>query len=128
MTDASVRFSGVPRLRPLEPIRRHCEYSHVYDQGRKFVSGRFLLHALRRADDARPRLGLTVSRRVGKACVRNRIRRRFRESIRLLSPRIGVGWDIVLTARRGSAESSTPELRPRLEDGLRRLGVLIADD
>jgi ribonuclease P protein component len=47
------------------------------------------------------RFGFSVSRRIGKAVVRNRARRLLREAVRLQSDMIFPGWDVVLIARRG---------------------------
>jgi len=59
------------------------------------------------------RLGFSVSRKVGKAVVRNRVRRRLREALRLLPLRHG--WDIVVIARPATASLSFADLRAALE-------------
>ena len=52
--------------------------------------------------DCGPRFGFTVTRKIGNAVVRNRIRRRFREALRQLAPGIAIaGHDYVLVARTG---------------------------
>ena len=45
------------------------------------------------------RVGVTVSKKIGKAVVRNRVRRRLREVYRLNEARFAPGWDIVIVAR-----------------------------
>jgi ribonuclease P protein component len=45
------------------------------------------------------RVGFVISKRVGKAVVRNRVRRLLRESVRLLRPSLQPGFDVVLVAR-----------------------------
>lgn len=45
------------------------------------------------------RVGVTVSKKIGKAVVRNRVRRRLREVYRLNEARFAPGWDIVVVAR-----------------------------
>ena len=45
------------------------------------------------------RVGITVSKKLGKAVVRNRVRRRLREVYRLNEDRFAPGWDIVVVAR-----------------------------
>lgn len=57
------------------------------------------------------RFGLVTSRRVGNAVVRNRIRRRLREMIRLSQPRIIPGVWIVLVVRSAAARASGDSLR-----------------
>ena len=61
----------------------------------------FLIEALDRRDGAEPRFGLTVTRKVGNAVERNRIRRRLREAIRTCCGADMVpGFDYVIVARR----------------------------
>jgi len=54
----------------------------------------------RGAEGGGPRLGLTVSRKVGNAVVRNRVKRRIREWFRRERDCFGGAWDVVVIARR----------------------------
>jgi ribonuclease P protein component len=68
------------------------------------------------------RLGLTVSKKVGNAVVRNRMKRRFRELARAILPGAGIpGADHVLIGRPGGVERPFAELRADLERALGRL-------
>jgi len=69
------------------------------------------------------RLGLTVGTKVGKAVVRNRVRRRIREAYRIHEGSMAPGWDIVVVARVKAAFASYGELERSLLRGLDRLGV-----
>lgn len=62
------------------------------------ANGYLVLYA-RRNRTATNRVGITVSKRLGKANVRNRIRRRLREVYRLNEDKFQPGWDIVVVAR-----------------------------
>jgi ribonuclease P protein component len=62
-------------------------------------------------DRATTRFGLVTSRRVGNAVVRNRLRRRLREMVRLSQPRILPGLWIVLIVRAAAARASGDTLR-----------------
>ena len=64
-----------------ERIRSSREYRQVYRRGRRFHGDIAVFH-VRGNDAGHPRLGLTASRRVGGAVVRNRLRRRVREHYR----------------------------------------------
>ena len=68
-------------------------------------------------------MGITVSKKVGGAVVRNRMKRRFRALARELLPVSGIpGADHVLVGRAGGVERPFTELRNELEGALGRLG------
>jgi ribonuclease P protein component len=100
-------------------ILRSADFRLVYDHGFR-VSGR-LFAAFCRAREIDPadagamaRLGLTVPRAVGKAVVRNRIKRRLREVFRLHRAKIAPQWDIVLNPRRAALEAEFAEIEREL--------------
>ena len=62
------------------------------------ANGYLVLYA-RRNRTATNRVGITVSKKLGKANVRNRVRRRLREVYRLNEEKFQPGWDIVVVAR-----------------------------
>jgi ribonuclease P protein component len=64
-------------------------------------------------DELATRIGFSVSRRVGGAVVRNRVKRRLREIARNHLSHVAPGWDIVITARASAAEA---EYRALAED------------
>jgi ribonuclease P protein component len=68
------------------------------------------------AEPVRCRLGLTVSRRVGGAVVRNRVKRRVREWFRENHGAIGPGCDVVVIARPGAGQLRSSEIRRELTD------------
>nr|WP_206453064.1 ribonuclease P protein component [Aurantimonas marina] len=70
-------------------------------KGRRLNGPFFFVEALDRGDGEDPRVGLTVTKKVGNAVVRNRIRRRLREAIRLdAEADMALGIDYVIVARR----------------------------
>jgi ribonuclease P protein component len=103
-------------------LRRSAEFRGVYAEGVK-AAGRYLVIFARPRKDGAQRLGITVTRRVGSAVVRNRARRRVRELARHLGLETGAqGADVVVNVRRGCAAAPWGELE---EDYLRCVtGVL----
>jgi ribonuclease P protein component len=73
------------------------------------------------------RVGVTVSRRVGSAVVRNRVRRRIREASRLLLPRLARGHDLLFVARPASAAAAWSDVCQAVEGLVRRAGLVGAD-
>jgi ribonuclease P protein component len=72
------------------------------------------------------RFGISVSRWVGKATVRNRIKRRLRETVRDLWRSVLPGWDIVLVARSAARDQPFSAIAAAVRDVLQRSGLLAA--
>lgn len=73
---------------------------------------------------ASTRVGFAVSRRVGKAVARNRVRRRLTEIVRLARAVLKPGFDLVLIARASAAAASYWDLHAAVEQLLRRAGLV----
>jgi ribonuclease P protein component len=92
---------GAPRytFRPHEHLRRPADFRAVYDR-RRSVSDDWLIVYARENGLAYLRLGMSVSRKVGPAVHRNRLRRLYREAFRLTRHEMPTGLDLVLIPRR----------------------------
>jgi ribonuclease P protein component len=62
-----------------------------------------------------PRLGFTVPRGFGKAVLRNRVKRRIREALRVRLPEVAPEWDIVINPRRPAIAAPVEELRREVD-------------
>ncbi len=78
--------------------------------GRKIRSSTLLL-LVGRGEGALTRVGLTVSRKVGIAVIRNRVKRWLREAVRAVGAPPGGPWDVVIIARAESASAGYEALR-----------------
>ncbi len=90
-------------------LKENYEFRRVYNKGKAGVSPFLVLYA-RPNRGVRNRLGVTVSTKLGKAVVRNRVRRRLREIYRLSQPELKQGYDIVLVARTRAVTATYREL------------------
>ena len=98
-----------PRPTPrIESLRRRADFDAVARRGRARRHRLFAVR-VRRNGLGRVRYGFAVSRRVGGAVVRNRVRRRLRELMRALPP--GSGFDVLVSANPGIVHASFEELR-----------------
>jgi ribonuclease P protein component len=88
--------------------------------GIKVPTATFLLQARDRNDQGPPRVGFTVSRKVGHAVERNRVRRRLREVVRLKDA-LGAGHDYVLVGRRAALSADFSAIVADYERALARL-------
>jgi ribonuclease P protein component len=103
----------------MERLRQRADFLAAATGLRAPVSG-FVLQALNRREDGPVRVGFTVSKKVGNSPVRNRVRRRLREMVRL-SPEASMrpGYDYVLIGRRQALQLPFGRL---IEDFARALG------
>jgi ribonuclease P protein component len=101
-------------------IVRSSDYRDLYKTGRKVNSERFVLFG-RVNNVGHPRLGLTVSRKVGGAVVRNRVKRLFREIFRRSPEQFPCQFDIVVNAKSGCAGAKYAELRAEFIAAARKL-------
>jgi ribonuclease P protein component len=88
-------------------ITRSGDFDSVYRRGRSAANRHLVVYAFARDDrpaGAPARLGLSVSRRIGGAVERNRVKRVLREQFAALSPALPPGLDLVVIARPGAAE------------------------
>ena len=76
--------TGKPRQVAPARLSKRAEFLAVR-RGEKRRGPLFLVEALARSDSGPPRVGLTVTRKVGNAVVRNRVRRRLNEAVRVLA-------------------------------------------
>ena len=79
-------------------IKENHVFRRLYAKGRSAVTPCMAVY-VRRNGRRGNRLGLTVSTKVGKAVVRNRVRRRLREIYRVHEDELNKGWDVVVVAR-----------------------------
>ncbi|HSW38113.1 MAG TPA: ribonuclease P protein component [Acidobacteriota bacterium] len=101
-------------------IIRSSDYRIIYKTGLKVYSERFILFG-RFNHAGYPRLGLTVSRKVGGAVVRNRVKRLFREIFRRSIDQIPCRLDIVVNAKYEVAGAKYEELRAEFIEAARKL-------
>ena len=80
------------------PIRKTPAFKAVYSSGSQAVNAYFVVYAMANNTSAN-RLGISVSKKVGKAVVRNRVKRLVKESCRLKAGNFKTGYDIVVVAR-----------------------------
>ncbi len=98
-----------PRSSPRARLSRSAEFERVYRHGRSTGNRHLVLYTFPNDSTARPRLGLSVSRKVGGAVERNRVKRLLREAFARAEPELRPGQDVVLVARPAARELAERE-------------------
>lgn len=121
-TQAAVCLTATKAAAPsMERLRQRADFLAAAS-GIKVPATAFVLQARKRRDTEPARLGFTVSKKVGNAVERNRVRRRLREIVRLsAASRLQVGHDYVLVGRRAALSQPFAVMTQDFEGALRRV-------
>ena len=104
-------------------LSRSADFDRVFRHGRSHAGRELVLYVFPRGDEASPRLGLSVSRKVGGAVDRNLVKRLLREAFAEESTRLPAGTDVVVVARQDAKRLAE---REGLSGMKRVLGELLA--
>jgi ribonuclease P protein component len=114
------RSAGARRKRGR--LSRSGDFDRVYRQGRSTGGREFVVHVFpREASLDPPRVGLSVSKKVGDAVTRNRIKRVLRASVANLEAELAAGSDLVITARADAVALDARDGQAGVERELRSL-------
>ncbi len=80
-------------------LKKDSDFRKVYKHGKSFANKHLVMYILDNKSDS-TRVGISVSKKVGKAITRNKIRRRIKEAYRLnIDEKVKNGYDLVFIAR-----------------------------
>ena len=111
-------------MRGIKTLTGKDQFELVYEKGRSWAAREIVIKALPSGLDA-TRYGLTVSRRVGKAVVRNKIKRRLREILRQMN--LPPGWDIIIIVRNPAARADFTTLGRSVGKLLIQAGLIMGE-
>lgn len=108
-------------------LKKNNEFQAVFRAKHSKANRQFVVYQLDRRHQTSFRFGLSVSKRVGNAVVRNRIKRRIREVVRELAPHLGHNKDYVIIARKPTADMDYWQIKSSLVHVFKRAGILRND-
>ena len=103
-------------------LKQNDDFKRVYSRGSSCAIGPVVVYSLK--TDSGIRVGFSVSKKLGNAIKRNRVRRLLREAVRMMLADLQEGNDIVVVARRSASESLLPDFCNALQGAFRRKGLL----
>lgn len=100
-------------------IKKNQEFQEAFQKGRSFANRQFVVYALKKEGQDSFRIGLSVSKKIGNAVVRNQIKRYIRQAIFELKDQLYTGNDYVIIARKPAAEMDFFEVKKSLQHVLK---------
>jgi ribonuclease P protein component len=97
------------------------DFQRVFHQGQSFANRYLVLYYAKNRTHDTFRVGFSVSKKVGKAVVRNRVKRLLREAFRLQKERIPKAYDLVVIARPSAADLDFEKIQQNVQHLLRNM-------
>lgn len=101
-------------------LAKREDFGKVYRYGKSMANHQFVLYYLAQPKLEEFRLGVSVSKKVGNAVVRNRLRRMIKEIVRLRKESMAPHYDYVLIARKPAAEMDYHEMEKSIAHVIRK--------
>ncbi|WP_046176380.1 ribonuclease P protein component [Domibacillus indicus] len=95
-------------------IKKNDDFQTVFSKGKSFANRQFVVYMYKKEQNVPFRLGLSVSKKLGNAVVRNRIKRYIRQSFTELKADIKAGYDFIIIARKPAADMSYADVKGSL--------------
>lgn len=105
-------------------LTRREDFNKVYRHGKSAANQQYVIYCLPNPRIERFRMGVSVSKKLGNAVVRNRLRRVVKEIVRLQSERIRSHYDFIVIARKPVADMDYREMEKSLLHALKRAQLL----
>lgn len=103
-------------------LLKHADFERVYKQGRRHFAQHMTVFHLRRDDDSGLRVGFTVSKALGGAVQRNRMKRRLREAVRLWGLQPNIAADVVINPKRSLLTAKFTDVQDEVSKALDVIG------
>ena len=112
------------RLHKSLRLRNRADFSRVYRHGKSFANHQFVVYWFRKKEVEKFRVGISVSKKVGNAVVRNRMRRLVKEIVRHQEDRLIEHVDLVFIVRKGALNMPYKDLEKSILHVLRKASLL----
>lgn len=103
-------------------LKKRASFAYIYKKGEKAVAGRLLLLSAKSREGLK--IGLSVSKKVGNAVVRNHVKRLLREAIKPIMDRIDIGYMYIIVAFPEIADADFTSVKKWVEAAFSKAGKL----
>ena len=110
-----------------EKIKQNRDFRKIYGRGRNFVHPAFVTYAMKNGSD-KTRLGITVSKKLGGAVLRNRAKRLITAAFRECLPSLKSGYDFVFVARSRIFLLKSTDIAALMTEDFEKAELLIKDE
>lgn len=101
-------------MRKINRLKSNDDFQNVFKHGKSFANRQLVLYYLPKQDQLDFRVGLSVSKKIGNAVVRNKIKRSLRQAIHELEEEIKREYDLVIIARQPVKEMNFHQIKKSL--------------
>ncbi|MFC7063036.1 ribonuclease P protein component [Halobacillus seohaensis] len=105
-------------------IKKNKEFQQIFHHGQSFANRQLVLYFLKKKDQAHFRIGLSVSKKIGHAVMRNQIKRYLRQSFHELEGQIKPEYDFIIIARKPTHQMGFHEIKSSLTHVLHKSKLL----
>lgn len=105
-----------------ERLRKNPEFRLVYRRGKSLSTSLLVLYVFKNKKEIN-RVGISVSKKVGKSVIRSRVKRLISESVRLNKQGLKQGYDLVFVARSASKDKSYKEIENSVKYLFKKSGL-----
>lgn len=110
-----------------ERIKKNSHFRYIYNRGRSLSNDILVMYIFRNGKNTN-RVGISVSKKIGKSVVRNRIKRLIKESFRRNKHMFKTGYDIIFIARKKAAEANYLEIEESIKFLVKKGGLIKEGD
>ncbi|HJV47104.1 MAG TPA: ribonuclease P protein component [Bacillota bacterium] len=105
-------------------LRDNGDFQKVFQKGRSAANRQFVVYLLPKERQEQIRVGISVSKKIGNAVTRNKVKRKIREALRLQLDQINLKGDLVVIAREPVVQMEYQELFESLTHCLKKAKLL----
>ncbi len=111
----------------LHKLKKNYEFKKVYDEKKYFVE-KYIVMYLSMNNSTLNRVGFSVSKKIGNSVVRNRVKRLMKEAFRQVSVNMKHGYDMVFTARVGSAAADFKQIERNMSSIIKKAKLIRSEE